>query len=338
MITRRQFVYHSAGIGAAAAVAPLAWGEATPTYLPAVPGRPIPGPSGFGFESTAEEVTADIDLSGMTALVTGCNSGLGLETMRVLAMRGAHVIGAARNMEKAEKACDSVEGKTTPLAIELTDFEGIVNAADTVKKMDLPLDLLILNAGIMALQEREVVNGVEKQFAVNHLGHFLLTEHLMGPVRKASAGRVVVVSSRAHLWAQPNGIDFDNLDCAKSYKPFVAYGVSKTANGLFSRELARRLADSPATSNSLHPGVIDTNLDRHLPPRDEDAARDFRFKTIPQGTATTCYVATNPGLAGVTGFYFSDNNMAVPAPFMQDDQAARRLWQVSEELTADYRA
>jgi NAD(P)-dependent dehydrogenase (short-subunit alcohol dehydrogenase family) len=338
MISRRRFLGCGTALSATVALGPVAWAEPTPTYMPAVKGRPVPGPSGFGFESTAEEVTADMDLSGLTALVTGCNSGLGLETMRVLALRGAHVIGAARTLEKAENACNSVTGKTTPLVVELTDLPGIVASAEQVKAMDLPIDMLILNAGIMALQELEVVNGVEKQFAVNHIGHFLLTEHLIDTVRRAKAGRVVVVSSGAHRWAAPYGIDFDNRDGSKSYDPFAAYGQSKTANGLFSRELARRLADSDATSNSLHPGVIDTNLDRHLPPRDPEAMSRIRFKTIPQGAATTCYVGTNPGLDRVTGFYFQDNSMAVPADFMQDDDKARRLWRVSEELTADYRA
>jgi NAD(P)-dependent dehydrogenase (short-subunit alcohol dehydrogenase family) len=339
MISRRHFLQQSAALGATTTLGPVAWAAATPTYLPAVPGRPIPGTSGFGFESTAEEVTAGMDLSGLTALVTGCNSGLGLETMRVLTMRGAHVIGAARTMEKAETACNSVGGETTPLVVELTDFEGIVAAAEQVRSMDIPLDMLILNAGIMALPELEVVNGVEKQFAVNHVGHFLLTEHLLPPVKRAKTGRVVVVSSAAHRWADPYGIDFDNLDGSKSYDPFAAYGQSKTANGLFSRELARRLAETGATSNSLHPGVIETNLGRHLPPRDDDdGSRRLNWKTIPQGAATTCYVGTNPGLERVTGLYFSDSNMAIPAEYMQDDAKARRLWQVSEELTAAYRA
>lgn len=339
MSSRRRFLQQSALLGATAALGPVAWGAPTPTYLPAVPGRPIPGSSGFGFDSTAEDVTDGMDHAGLTALVTGSNSGLGLETMRVLAMRGAHVIGAARTLEKAESACDSVAGKTTPLVVELTDLDGIVAAADQARSMDVPIDMLILNAGIMALPELEIVNGVEKQLAVNHLGHFLLTEHLLASVTRAKAGRVVVVSSGAHRWADPYGIDFDNLDGSKSYDPFAAYGQSKTANGLFSRELARRLADTGATSNSLHPGVIETNLGRHLPPRDDDdGSRRLNWKTIPQGSATSCYVATNPGLERVTGLYFSDCNMAIPADYMQDDDMARRLWRVSEELTAAYRA
>jgi NAD(P)-dependent dehydrogenase (short-subunit alcohol dehydrogenase family) len=303
-------------------------------YAPAVAGRPIPPPSAFGKRSTAEEVTAGMDLSGKTALVTGCNSGLGLETMRVLALRGAHVIGAARTLEKAEQACASVTGNTTPLAVELTDLPGIVAAAQQVADMDVALDMLILNAGIMQLPELQLSNGVERQFAVNHLGHFLLTMRLLERVRAADAGRVVVVSSGAHRWA-PEGIRFDNLDGSKRYEPREAYGVSKTANGLFSRELARRLSETNATSNSLHPGVIPTNLARHLPERNYDMSNPM-FKTIPEGTATQCYVATSPDLERVTGYYFDDCNPAVPNRHMQDDDMAARLWAVSEELVGDY--
>lgn len=328
------------GLGSAAARFAIAADERV--YKPAVPGRPVPPESPFGFETTAEEVTVGMDLSGMTVLVTGCNSGLGLETMRVLALRGAHVYGAARTAEKAETACDSVDGRATPIVVELTDPETIMTAAEQVRRDDVVIDMLILNAGIMALQQLEQVRGIEKQFAVNHLGHFLLTEHIIDSVKRAKAGRVVVVSSAAHAWAPEEGIQFDNLSGEAGYDPWAAYGQSKVANGLFSRELARRLADTDATSNSLHPGVIRTNLTRHLPPRDEPEDSDepsrLRRKTIPQGTATTCYVGTSPDLAGVTGYYFADSAMAYPNEHMQDDAMAKRLWEVSLELTRDYRA
>jgi len=195
--------------------------------------------------------------------------------------------------------------------------------------------MLILNAGIMALPELQVVNGVERQFAVNHVGHFLLTNRLLDQVAAADAGRIVVVSSGAHHAAPEVGIEFDNLDGSKGYEPWPAYGKSKLANGLFSRELARRAAGRGVTSNALHPGVIPTNLSRHLPPRDMDTS-DPRYKTIPQGAATQCYVATHPELAGVTGWYFSDCNPAMPSPQMQDDDQAAKLWAVSEELVAEY--
>ena len=331
-VSRR--VVLKAGVAAAVATLPTASWAHLAGYRPAVAGTPIPPLSKFGKRSTAEEVTAGMDLSGRTALVTGCNSGLGYETMRVLAMRGAHVIGAARTLEKAQAACAEIEGKTTPLAVELTDLPGIVAAAQRVADMGVALDMLILNAGIMQLPELQIVNGVERQFAVNHVGHFLLTQRLLDQVVAADAGRVVVVSSGAHRWA-PNGIRFDNLDGSQDYDPREAYGVSKTANGLFSRELARRLAGTNATSNSLHPGVIPTNLSRHLPDRDYDMSNPM-FKTIPEGTATQCYVATSPDLAGVTGYYYDDCNPVVPNQHMQDDAAAARLWSVSEELVADY--
>jgi len=304
-------------------------------YKPAVPGRPVPSTSTFGKRSTAEQVTAGMDLSGMTALVTGCNSGLGLETMRVLALRGAHVIGAARTLAKAEEACASVEGTTTPLVVELTDWPGIVAASNQVADMDTPIDMLILNAGIMALPELHQAHGIELQFAVNHLGHFLLENRLNDQVVAAKAGRVVVLSSGAHRWAPAEGIQFDNLSGEQGYDPRQAYGQSKVANGLFSRELARRLADTNATSNSLHPGVIPTNLSRYQPDREYDMS-DPRFKTIPEGAATQCYVATSPDIAGVTGYYFDDCNPAVPSEKMQDDEIAAKLWSVSEELVGDY--
>ena len=332
-LTRRTILQSTAAAAVITALPRFAV-SANDEYLPAVPGRPKPPQSAFGKRSTAEEVTAGMDLAGMTALVTGCNSGLGLETMRVLALRGAHVIGAARTLEKAAKACAGVTGKTTPLAVELTDLPGIVAAAKQVADMDVALDMLILNAGIMQLQELQLVHGVERQFAVNHIGHFLLTLKLLDQVVASPSGRVVVVSSGAHRWA-PNGIEFDNLDGSKGYDPRQAYGVSKTANGLFSRELARRLADTSATSNSLHPGVIPTNLARHLPQRDYDMSNPM-FKTIPEGAATQCYVAAHPELAGVTGYYFDDCNPAMPNSHMQDDAMAARLWALSEELVADY--
>jgi len=332
-LTRRTIL--QAGVAAAVASAVPAISVADLSeYKPAVPGTPVPPSSKFGKRSTADEVTEGMDLTGKTALVTGCNSGLGLETMRVLALRGAHVIGAARTQEKAEQACAGVTGKTMPLAVELTDLPGIVAAADQVAAMDTPLDMLILNAGIMQLPELQLVHGVERQFAVNHVGHFLLTMRLLEQIVAADAGRVVVVSSGAHRWA-PQGIRFDNLDGSQDYDPREAYGVSKTANGLFSRELARRLATTSATSNSLHPGVIPTNLARHLPQRDYDMSNPM-FKTIPEGAATQCYVATHPELAGVTGWYFDNCNPALPNEHIQDDAMAAKLWAVSEELVADY--
>ncbi len=335
-VTRRGVILGGAAVALVAAVyRRISLGRSV--YKPAVPGRPVPAKTRWNRNSTAEMVTEGLDLSGQTALVTGCNSGLGYETMRVLAMRGAHVIGAARTLEKAETACSDIEGKTTPLVVELTDLPGIVDATNQVADMDLAIDMLILNAGIMQVPDRRLANGVELQFAVNHLGHFLLANRLQEQVVAAPQGRVVVLSSNAHRWGPDDGIQLDNLDAEVGYDPRVAYGQSKVANGLFSREFARRLSATNATCNALHPGVIDTNLDRFLPQGDDTDSSDKSWmKTIPEGSATQCYVATSPDLAGVTGYYFDNCNPAVPNEHMQNDVLAAKLWEVSEELTADY--
>ncbi|MAF84751.1 MAG: SDR family NAD(P)-dependent oxidoreductase [Gammaproteobacteria bacterium] len=295
--------------------------------------------SDYGFATTAEEVVADIDLSGKTVLVTGCNSGLGYESMRVMAARGAHVIGTARTIEKAEKACASVTGKTTPLVCELTDLDNIVACSQQVQALDLPIDIFLCNAGIMALPKLEQVNGIEKQFFVNHLGHYLLTRRLLPQVEAAPAGRIVVLSSIGYRNAPKAGIEFDNLSGENDYSPFRSYGQSKLANALFSRELARRYADTGVTSNSVHPGYVATNLGRYVTgkPRDPNEPLRKGFKTVDQGAATQVYVATDSRLADVSGHYFEDCNPVEPGgPHMHDDALALKLWQVSEELTAAY--
>lgn len=300
-----------------------------------------PPASPFNADSTAEQVTAGLDLSGKTYAITGANSGLGFETMRVLTLRGAHVIAIARTPQKAEQACASVQGLTTPAFLDLADFESVVNCADMIRAMNIPLDGLICNAGIMALPERELVHGMEKQFVVNHLGHFILINQLMPQVMQADQGRFVILSSIAHKRAPEEGIQFDDLAFANGdYGAWKAYGHSKLANALCSLELARRLSGTSTTSNSVHPGVINTNLSRHLPwyMRIGSALLGWTFmKTIEEGAATQTYVATNPDLVGVNGYYFADCNVDPgDTPAMRDTAMASRLWEVSEELTRDY--
>lgn len=299
--------------------------------------------SHFGAESTAEEVTSGIDLSGKTVLVTGATSGLGLETMRVLAMRGAHVIGTGRTLEKAKAACQSVQGRTTPVALELERWDTIVSASDLIRALGMPIDMLICNAGIMALPKLEQVYGLEKHFVVNHLGHFILVNRLLPQVQAAPQGRVVVVSSLGYQWAPAAGIEFDNLSGERGYEPNKMYGQSKLANGLFSLELARRFREAGAstTSNSVHPGVILTNLGRHFDPWKRTVSKLIGWtfmKSIPEGAATTCYVATAPALAAVNGQYFENCNPVVPMPgkHMDDLALAQKLWQTSTELVSEY--
>jgi NAD(P)-dependent dehydrogenase (short-subunit alcohol dehydrogenase family) len=300
--------------------------------------RPPPT-SNFGGDSTAEEVTEGIDLSGQTIAITGANSGLGQETMRVLALRGAHVIGIARTQAKADAACAAVQGHTTPMFLDLAEWDSVVACADKIKALNIPLDGLITNAGIMALPELQITNGVERQFAINHLGHFILINQLREQVLAAPQGRFTILSSRAHSRAE-DGIEFDNLDGSKHYEPWGAYGVSKLANALCSLELARQLSDTPATSNSVHPGVISTNLGKHLPSWQQVAAKYLGWmfmKSISEGAATSCYVASNPELKGVRGFYFADCQVDEgETPFTYDVEMAKQLWSVSEELTAGY--
>lgn len=330
---RRRFLQAAPAVAIPPYIAACGSGE----ELPLPPGVPI-GP--FDDNSTAEEVTAGLDLAGKTALVTGCNSGIGHETMRVLALRGAHVIGAARTPEKARMACDSVEGRTTPLVVELTDFAGIVEAAKEVRSMNRPIDMLICNAGVMEIQELEQVNGIEKQFVVNHLGHFVLVNQLLNEVISAPQGRIVNVSSGSAIRLAPEeGIEFDNLSGERDYDPGRAYGQSKLANVLFTLELAKRLEDTNATSNALRPGVIATNLGRHLPQWQVWALKTIGkpfTKTIPQGAATTCYVATSPALDKVSGYFFNHCNPHRPGGHTENTEMAARLWAVSEELTAGY--
>lgn len=339
-LTRRRFLQASGAVAVAPLLSDCASGpegEPAPPFPGARP--PVRGP--FGAKSTAEEVTRGIDLKGKTVLITGVNSGIGQETMRVLALRGAHVFGTSRTLEKARTACADVQGLCTPLALELEDFDSVVACANQVRELGMPLDVLVCNAGIMALPKLEQVRGIEKQFAVNHLGHFILVNRLLSQVQAAAAGRVVVVSSGAYKSAPAVGIEFDNLSGERDYAPNKAYGQSKLANQLMSRELVRRLKDTRATSNAIHPGVIFTNLGRHFPEWKLLAARLIGWtfmKTIQQGAATTCFVGTNPALEGVSGYYFQDCNAVKLIGHGEDDVLAAKLWSVSEEMTKQWLA
>jgi NAD(P)-dependent dehydrogenase (short-subunit alcohol dehydrogenase family) len=259
--------------------------------------------------------------------------------MRVLALRGAHVVGTGRKLQRAQEACASVAGRASALELELSDYESVVRCAASVQALVPSLDVVICNAGVMALQRLERVAGVEKQFATNHLGHFLLVRRLLGMLQAAPQGRVVVVSSDALGWAHPGGIEWDNLSGERDYDPDRAYGQSKLANALFALELSRRLAGSAVTANALHPGYVATKLFRHYP----WSLRGYRnvlpdpWKvTVDRGAATQCYVATAPALATVTGHFFKECNPIVADPRARDEAAAARLWEESERLVAPY--
>lgn len=290
---------------------------------------PLTSPTSFDADSTAEDVTAGLDLSGKTILLTGCNSGLGLETMRVLALRGARVIGTARTREKAENACKSLDGDTRGVVCELGDLASVRAA---IQQIDEPLDAIIANAGVMAIQQRELIEGVEAHLFTNHVAHFVLVNGLLERLRPN--GRVVMLSSGAHAYAKGGNINFDDLGWNHDYTPWAAYGVSKLANILYAKELAKRLP-AGQTANALHPGVIYTPLWRHIPAPDADRLKsNLRFKSVPQGAATQVFVATHPSLSGVSGAYFSDCHVAEPTAPALDEALAKHLWQATAQLVA----
>lgn len=298
--------------------------------------------SAFGAESTAEDVTQGLDLAGHIALVTGCNSGLGYETMRVLALRGAHVIGTGRTLEKAEKACASIKGQTTPMALELSDFQSAVDCAASIRDAKLVPDIVICNAGINTFGELELIGGIERIFRVNFLGHFVLVNQLLPLMSAAGGGRIVHVGSRSGYKQAPAvGIDFDNLRGEGVFDSGEAYGRSKLANALFSFALARRLEGSNLTSNVIHPGLVKTNIARTAPTLIREAFELFGglvAKSPEAGAATQVLVGTSEALAGANGAYFEDCNpvIVVGNHHMYDEAMGEELWTTAENMTEGY--
>jgi NAD(P)-dependent dehydrogenase (short-subunit alcohol dehydrogenase family) len=298
----------------------------------------------FNAQSTAAEVVAGIDLSGRRAVVTGGASGIGVETARALAGAGAEVTLAVRNVEAGQRTLEDIVSTTgnKQVLVESLDLADRASVAAFVARWDGPLHLLINNAGVMASPETRTPEGWELQFATNHLGHFALANGLHPALAAAGGARVVSVSSAAHL---RSGIDFDDLHFhARPYDPWIAYGQSKTANVLFAVEGSTRWADDGITINALMPGVIRTNLQRHITDAELERMRAQsigttpEWKTTEQGAATSVLVATSPLLEGIGGRYFEDCNEAGPnqpgtrtgvAAYALDPESAARLWQVS---------
>jgi len=294
-----------------------------------------PGPTGFGYSSTAEDVTKGLSLEGKTILITGCNSGLGFEAMRVLASRGAHVVGTGRTKSKAEEAARTVRGKATGLECELADPRSVRACVASIQQAGYRFDAIIANAGIMALPKLEKAFGYELQFFTNHIGHFLLVTGLID--RLAPEARVVMLSSGAHTMAPKGGIAFDNLDGSKGYVPWVFYGQSKMANLLFAKELSRRLKPGAQTAYAVHPGVIRTNLSRKMGAFTQaafGAVGPLFTKSIPEGAATEVFCAVNPKAAAFDGDYLADCNPASCRAEGNDPALARKLWEVSEAIVA----
>jgi NAD(P)-dependent dehydrogenase (short-subunit alcohol dehydrogenase family) len=312
----------------------------------------VPLQSGFHAKSTAAEVLKDINLAGKIAIVTGGYSGLGLETVRALASKGAKVIVPVRSETKAKEALAGIAGDITIAPMDLADLAS-VNTFAASMQITLPqIDLLINNAGVMASPESKVGPGWESQFGICHMGHFALTRGLFSLLEKASAPRVVALSSTAHKMSdiQWDDINFDQTP----YEKWRAYGQAKTANALFANALSRRLKDAGGLAFSVHPDGIFTPLQRHLP-KEEMIAMGWLgedgepselakagFKSPEQGASTTLWAATSSKLLGKPGVYCEDADIAAMTdpdspmgrymgvdPHACDDDAAERLWDLS---------
>jgi NAD(P)-dependent dehydrogenase (short-subunit alcohol dehydrogenase family) len=313
--------------------------------------------SRYGPDTTTEEVLEGVDLSGKRILITGSSSGLGEESARALSSKGAAITMAARNREKNEAAAARIRGKVPGCELELRtldlcSLESVRSFAAGFLADHERLDVLFDNAGVMCCPQGKTSDGFETQLGTNHIGHFLLTA-LLAPVLVASApSRVVVLSSAAHEIA---GIDFDDpMFERREYDAWLAYGQSKTANALFALELDRRLGKEGVAAYSVHPGMIMTELPRHM---NEELLGRFqqrvkaraeaggtegagpKFKSVEAGAATQVWAATTGDLADHGGAYLADCQLAVAgqghgergvAPHAQDPDAAARLWTASE--------
>ncbi|KAJ0962099.1 hypothetical protein J5N97_029927 [Dioscorea zingiberensis] len=311
------------------------------------------GSSGFGSKSTAEEVTeACPDLRSITAIITGATSGIGEETARVLAKRGARLVLPARSLKAAEETKARVTeefpgAEIIILPLDLSSLSSVRFFSFRFLSLRLPLNLLINNAGKFSHEHAISEDGVEMTFATNYLGHFLLTKLLLNKMVETARetgiqGRIVNVSSSIHGWFSGDGIQYLHLITLNKipYDATRAYALSKLANVLHTKELAERLKDMDANVvvNCVHPGIVRTRLTRDR----EGFLTDLVFflaskllKTISQAAATTCYAAAHPKVSGVTGKYFADCNEATASKAGCSAAEAARLWRVSEALAAE---
>ncbi|MCA9577933.1 MAG: SDR family oxidoreductase [Polyangiales bacterium] len=275
------------------------------------------------------------DMSGRVCVVTGANTGIGRVTALELARRGAHVILACRSQAKTQPVIDAIVAETGNtqvefLALDLARFDAIRASAQVLLARDLPIHLLVNNAGLAGVREVSP-EGYELMFAVNHLGTFLFTLLLAERIVASAPARIVTVASKVHLRAK--GIPFEQLQQpARSLTGMGAYAVSKLGNVLFSRTLSQRLAGTGVTTYALHPGVVATDIWRKIPWPFDAIAKRFMI-TVEQGAATTLYCATAPELTGVSGRYYDECREAQPSALAQDDALAAALWARSLVIT-----
>ena len=317
----------------------------------------------FGEESTTDEVLAGVDLTGRRVLITGVSAGLGVETARALAAKGAHVVGAARNLAKAHDATASVReaaaksgGSLKLVELDLASLASVRAAADALVSTGDRFDLVIANAGVMACPQGKTADGFETQFGTNHLGHFVFVNRIAPLMNPGS--RFVSLSSAGHRFADVD-LDDPNFETTP-YTEFGAYGRSKTANALFAAEFDRRHKDRGIRATAVHPGVIQTELGRHMTPElmqsmtasitanQPSGAPAFKFKSIPQGAATSVWAGIVAKAEDVGGRYCEDCHVAQivdAAPdantrggvraYALDPARAKALWAKSEAMVGE---
>ncbi|ANW63228.1 short-chain dehydrogenase [Mycobacterium sp. djl-10] len=287
--------------------------------------------------------TADIpDQTGRIAVITGANTGLGFETAKALAAKGAHVVIAVRNTDKGVQAADRISGAVSVQALDLTSLDSIRTAADQLKADHPKIDLLINNAGVMTTPKGTTKDGFDLQFGTNHLGHFALTGLLLDAMLDVEGARIVTVSSNGHKMG--GAIHWDDLQWERSYNRMGAYSQSKLANLMFTYELQRRLASRGKTiAVAAHPGTSNTELARNLPAAvlpAMNAVAGVIAQSAAAGALPSLRAATDPAVLG--GQYYGPANLAqwrgAPVVVASSDRSydleqQRRLWTVSEELT-----
>ena len=319
----------------------------------------------FGSTSTTNDVLAGINLQGKRILVTGVSAGIGVETARSLAAHGAQIVGAARDFRKAEAATDQVQkdaaangGNFELVELDLANLKSVRACADQLLAKGEFFDVVIANAGVMATPFGRTVDGFEMQFGTNHLGHFVLVNRIASLIR--AGGRLINLSSAGHRFSK---VDLDDPNFERTrYEPFVAYGRSKTANILFAVAFDKRHRDRGVRAAAVHPGGIQTELDRHLDPNQvrktieqmnqqlaAEGKAPFQLKTIPQAAATSVWAAVAAPADEIGGHYCENchvgnivqDDVLITAisegvrGYALDPIKAEALWKKSEELVGE---
>jgi NAD(P)-dependent dehydrogenase (short-subunit alcohol dehydrogenase family) len=313
----------------------------------------------FGATSTTDEVLEGVNLSGKRVLVTGVSAGLGVETARALAAHGAEVVGAARDLTKAKAATAGVRagangGGLELVELDLASLDSVRVCANALVDDGKPFDLVICNAGVMATPFGKTADGFETQFGTNHLGHFVLVNRIASLMKPGS--RLVNLSSAGHRYSD---VDLNDHNFERTpYDPWVAYGRSKTANILFAVEFDRRHKREGVRATAVHPGGIETELSRHLTPEARQALierinaatraagePDFKYKTVPQGAATSVWAGAVAAADDVGGRYCEDCHVAEiepnpikragVKPYALNPETAKALWGKSEEMVGE---